>query len=102
VMHAIFTICFAEFLSRKGNPFIGFVVLDSPLVTHFDKDRGGSLSDVNSVSLSDSFYHALIKRDYNFQIVILENKGPTFQIKINDANKIHNLNKNGSSGFYPV
>ncbi|HIC6068405.1 TPA: hypothetical protein ACW461_004621, partial [Salmonella enterica subsp. enterica serovar Brandenburg] len=35
VMHAIFTICFAEFLSRKGNPFIGFVVLDSPLVTHF-------------------------------------------------------------------
>ncbi|EBP6201956.1 hypothetical protein AA541_23915, partial [Salmonella enterica] len=99
VMHAIFTICFAEFLSKKGNPFIGFVVLDSPLVTHFDKERGVSLSDVNSVSLSDSFYHALIKRDYNFQIVILENKGPTFQIKINDANKIHNLNKNGSSGF---
>ncbi|HIE6128573.1 TPA: hypothetical protein ACXN4M_001044 [Proteus mirabilis] len=102
VMHAIFTICFAEILSKRENPFIGFVVLDSPLVTHFDKDRGISLSDVNNISLSDSFYHALIKRDYNFQIIILENKGPTFQIKNNDANKIHNLNEGGSSGFYPV
>ncbi|WP_237172444.1 hypothetical protein [Pantoea alhagi] len=102
VIHAIFTICFAECLSNKGNPFIGFVVLDSPLVTHFDKDRGVSPSEINSVSLSDAFYSILVKKSYNFQIIILENKGPTFSIQINDDNKVNNLNAGGKSGFYPA
>ncbi|MCG3463645.1 hypothetical protein L7G72_17825, partial [Xenorhabdus bovienii] len=102
VIYACFTICLAEYLSNNGKPFLGFVLLDSPLVTHFDKVRGVDINEINNTSLSDKFYHIILSKKYRFQIIILENKGPTFTVINDDESIVHNLNYDDRTGFYPT
>ncbi|CNF73332.1 Uncharacterised protein [Yersinia bercovieri] len=101
VIYACFVISLAYTLQNKKLPFPGVVILDSPLVTHYDKKRKISISEINPITLTDSFYHHVIEHGYNFQIIIIENKGPSFSVNNDHDVKIIDLNDNGSSGLFP-
>ncbi|KIU32043.1 hypothetical protein SR38_15950 [Atlantibacter hermannii] len=101
VIYACFVISLAECLAKKNNPQIGFVLLDSPLVTHFDKKREIKKSEVNPISLTDAFYQYLIDTELNVQVILIENKGPSFAVKNDDYVKLIDLNYEGSTGIFP-
>lgn len=101
VMYACFVISLAEYLAKKSNPQIGFVLLDSPLVTHFDKKREIKKSEVNPISLTDAFYQNLIDAELNVQVILIENKGPSFAVQNDDYVKLIDLNYEGSTGIFP-
>ncbi|WP_186368130.1 hypothetical protein, partial [Yersinia kristensenii] len=101
VIYACFVISLGEFLSKKEKPQIGFILLDSPLVTHFDKKREIKKSDVNPISLTDSFYKHLISSNLIVQVILIENKGPSFSVHNNESVKLIDLNLNGATGIFP-
>lgn len=102
VIYACFTISLAEFLAKEKKPQAGLVLLDSPLVTHFDKKRDIQNKDVNPISLTDAFYKHLINSKLNVQVILIENKGPSFSVSNNEFIKIIDLNANDSTGIFPV
>ncbi|WP_242672721.1 ATP-binding protein [Citrobacter braakii] len=101
VIYACFVISLADVLARKGNPQTGFVLLDSPLVTHFDKKREIKESEVNPLTLTDAFYSYLINSNSTIQVILIENKGPSFTVENNDDIKLIDLNFDGATGVFP-
>lgn len=101
VIYACFVISLAQYLAKNKKPHTGFVLLDSPLVTHYDKKRDIKKNEVNPVSLTDTFYSHLIDEALNIQVILIENKGPSFVIHNNNAIKWIDLNSNGSTGLFP-
>lgn len=101
VIYACFVISLAEVLAQKGKPQIGFVLLDSPLVTHFDKKREIKKSEVNPLTLTDAFYKHLINSTSNIQVILIENKGPSFNVSNENGVKYIDLNYEGASGIFP-
>lgn len=101
VIYACFVISLADVLAKKNNPQVGFVLLDSPLVTHFDKKREIKKSEVNPLTLTDAFYRYLINSTSNIQVILIENKGPSFFVKSDNAVKYIDLNFDGASGIFP-
>lgn len=101
VIYACFVISLADVLAMKENPQAGFVLLDSPLVTHFDKKREIKKNEVNPLTLTDAFYSYLISTASSVQVILIENKGPSFTVQNDDAIKLIDLNFNGASGIFP-
>jgi hypothetical protein len=101
VIYACIVISLSEFLAKNRKPQIGFVLLDSPLVTHYDKKRDIKENEINPVSLTNKFYSHLIKDDFNIQVILIENKGPSFVVHNNDEIKWIDLNADGSTGLFP-
>jgi hypothetical protein len=101
VIYACFVISLAEFLANKEKPQLGFVLLDSPLVTHFDKKREIKKSEVNPLTLTDAFYSYLINTPSKTQVILIENKGPSFVVHDDDTVKFIDLNIDGASGVFP-
>jgi hypothetical protein len=101
VIYACFVISLAEYLAKRNMPQIGFVLLDSPLVTHFDKKRDIKKTETNPISLTDAFYQYLISASLNVQIILIENKGPTFTVNNNDDVHLIDFNFDGSTGIFP-
>ncbi|WP_257014196.1 hypothetical protein [Serratia fonticola] len=101
VIYACFVISLAEILAKKEKPQIGFVLLDSPLVTHFDKKREIKKTEVNPLTLTDAFYSYLINTTSDIQVILIENKGPSFIVKSDNAVKFIDLNFDGASGIFP-
>lgn len=101
VIYACFVISLAEFLANKEKPQLGFVLLDSPLVTHFDKKREIKKSEVNPLTLTDAFYSYLINSPSKTQVILIENKGPSFIVHDDDTVKFIDLNIDGASGVFP-
>lgn len=101
VIYACFVISFADVLAKKEKPQAGFVLLDSPLVTHFDKKREIKESEVNPLTLTDAFYSYLINTSSSVQIILIENKGPSFTVQNDDGVKLIDLNADGATGIFP-
>lgn len=101
VIYACFTISLAEFLAKENKPQTGLILLDSPLVTHFDKKRDIQKKDVNPISLTDNFYKHLIDCKLVIQVVLIENKGPSFVVNNSGDIKLVDLNLDGSAGIFP-
>ncbi|WP_072010250.1 AAA family ATPase [Serratia marcescens] len=101
VIYACFVISFAEVLAKKEKPQTGFVLLDSPLVTHFDKKREIKKSEVNPLTLTDAFYSHLINTTSSVQVILIENKGPSFIVRNDNDVKFIDLNLDGASGIFP-
>ena len=81
-----------------GIPHPGFVVLDSPLTTYKGKK---SQEDVNG-DIQDAFFSDLASLVNNMQIIILDNKEPSSEVKekINFEEFTKDEN-NGRYGFFP-
>lgn len=70
ILHAAFTITLAQYCFKRGMPFPGFVVLDSPLVTYRSPDSGED--DELPGELGEAFYRD-IQTNFDGQIIVIEN-----------------------------
>jgi len=94
IIHTAFTISLmTEFPSRHSH----FVVSDSPLTSFKDIERVEFDEDIEH-----AFYKDLSSTSSEFQIIMLENKTPSDDIK-EGINRIHFTGESmsGRSGFYP-
>lgn len=67
---------------KNGHPHLGFLVIDSPLVTYKDpKHAHDSSEDLLDPSVKDKFYDWLSKRSEKGQLIILENEEPDDKLK---------------------
>lgn len=51
--------------------------------------------------MTDAFYQYLIDTELNVQVILIENKGPSFAVKNDDYVKLIDLNYEGSTGIFP-
>lgn len=70
ILHAAFTITLAQYCFKRGMPFPGFVVLDSPLVTYRSPDSGED--DELPGELGEVFYRD-IQTNFDGQVIVIEN-----------------------------
>lgn len=97
--HAAFTIALQMSVTALGRTPIGFVVLDSPLVTFREADHvDGELGSAQKVAVKQAFYGDLAVRLAESQIVVLENEDPDEAILPNIT--MHFFSKQESQGRY--
>jgi hypothetical protein len=100
LLHAAFTVSFAQFCLENERPHPGFVVLDSPLVTYRDPEDQAS-SDVVGGQVADAFY-AYLGSQFSGQAIIFENTQPP-DAGLGSA-LVHTFTrsaKTGRYGFFP-
>lgn len=100
VIYSAFTIGLMKYCTEKQKPHARFVLLDSPLTTHKDKDKPAVSGDVAHVGVDEAF-KSLAKWPLNQQIIILENKDPPKDI-LSLINYLHfsGVPSQGRAGFY--
>ncbi|MBU9863936.1 hypothetical protein J1791_01560, partial [Rahnella aceris] len=57
--------------------------------------------EVNPLTLTDAFYSYLINTPSKTQVILIENKGPSFIVDDDDTVKFIDLNIDGASGVFP-
>lgn len=101
IMRSAFNISLMRYCLNNNLPHLGFVVLDSPVLTF----RGINTKNTEYISdsLKDNFYIALSEYSDDFQIIVIENKEPPTKIisKINYISFTKNEN-DGRYGFIPI
>ncbi|MED4970720.1 AAA family ATPase [Parageobacillus toebii] len=99
IIYSAFAISLLEFCKANDKPHPGFVVLDSPLTTYKGKKHNEEVgSDIQT-----AFFEDLSSIHNDMQVIILENKEPSDEIK----EKINYIeftkdNNYGRYGFFPV
>ena len=86
VMHAAFKVAVVVHCIKKGLPYPGFLVLDTPLLTYREpKSRHGNLSademELKQSSLAEKFYKHLASLEDKLQVVVIENSDPPAAIE---------------------
>lgn len=82
ILHAAFNVAIAIYCVDKGLPHLGFLVLDTPLLTYREplKSRHGDLSEdekaLKATSLAEKFYRHLASLEGKLQVIVLENADP--------------------------
>ncbi|MEZ8456601.1 hypothetical protein AB6C42_13185 [Vibrio cyclitrophicus] len=75
-----YVISLMEIAIKEGNPHLGFVIVDSPVVTYKDpkhsKDKK-TFKELLDVSVKTKFYNWLFTRQGLGQIIVLENEEPS-------------------------
>jgi len=88
-----------------GHPHLGFIVIDSPVVTYKDPKHGCSDPDeALDTSVKDNFYAWLADRKSPGQIIVLENEEPTpeVQARLSHTEFVGSGRAAGRRGFFPV
>lgn len=101
--HAAFTIGLQQAIRALGRDPIGFVVLDSPLVTFREADHEDDLASDQKVAVKQAFYADLAARGDQIQIIVIENEDPDASLR--DRVKLHffsKKNNQGRYGFFPT
>lgn len=102
LLHAAFAIGLMRYCKNNDFPHPYFVVLDSPLTT---LKEGGSNESEDEVSgeIQRAFFEALSRSPKDEQIIVLENKVPSSEIK-DRVNYIEftGATNGGRKGFYPT
>lgn len=104
ITRSAFNIALMKYCIDKNLPHLGFIVLDSPVLTFRGIDKKSTNGEeFISDELKDKFYAELSKYKNDTQIIIIENKEPPAEI-IKDINYIHftKSKNNGRYGFIPV
>lgn len=103
VLHSAFTTSLARFCNERDLPHLGFVVLDSPVVTYRQpvKDTPGD-PDVPDVRITatvvDRFYEDMLA--FSGQAVIIENGDPPLGV-LSEAATYNFTAADGRPGFFP-
>lgn len=100
--HAAFTIGIQQAIKALGRKPVGFIVLDSPLVTFREADHEDELAQDQKVAVKQAFYADLAGRADLSQIIVFENEDPDPALQ--DRIKIHFFSKQktiGRYGFFP-
>ncbi|MFC9095633.1 hypothetical protein [Streptomyces sp. NPDC057072] len=104
VLHSAFTTSLARFCIERDLPHLGFVVLDSPVVTYRQPVKKNipqdpDLPDVRITStVVDSFYQDMLA--FPGQAVIIENGDPPLGV-LSEATTYHFTAADGRPGFFP-
>lgn len=86
-------------------PHLGFVVIDSPVVTYRDPKHGSADPDeALDISVKDRFYSWLTSREDRGQIIVLENEEPESDVKLRLSHTefVGMEGASGRKGFYPI
>lgn len=75
ILHAAFILALAQYCFNRELPHLGFVVLDSPLVTYRPPDRSTETDDEPPEGVVRAFYRD-IQNNLHGQVVIMENTDP--------------------------
>ncbi|MEC4589680.1 AAA family ATPase [Nitrospirillum amazonense] len=105
--HAAFTIGLQSAIDALGRSPIGFIVLDSPLVTFREADHEEEelqeLKPDQKVAVKQAFYSDLAKRLAASQVIVLENEDPDEAIRKDINPHFFSKQKNqGRYGFFPL
>jgi hypothetical protein len=100
VLHSAFTTTLARYCHINGTPHVGFVVLDSPVVTSRDPIEEPVGNDVDMTStVVDRFYRSML--DFPGQAVIIENGDPPADV-VAECRAYRFVGPGtGRSGFFP-
>jgi hypothetical protein len=100
VLHSAFTTTLARYCHINGTPHVGFVVLDSPVVTYRDPIEEPVGNDVDMTStVVDRFYRSML--DFPGQAVIIENGDPPADV-VAECRAYRFVGPGtGRSGFFP-
>ncbi|SPL72022.1 hypothetical protein KPC_3200 [Acinetobacter stercoris] len=98
-----YAIAIMQYALNQNYPHLGFLIIDSPLVTHKDpKNKKDESEDAYiQQSVADKFYIWLSKNQHKGQIIVIENDIPPKDIH----NKINYIEFSGTTdygryGFY--
>lgn len=75
-----YLVAIMQYAIEKNHPHLGFIIVDSPLVTHKDPKIINDF-DVIQQSVADNFYIWLSEYDFKGQIIIIENDVPPETVK---------------------
>jgi hypothetical protein len=97
-----YSIAVMEQALKMNSPHLGFVVIDSPVLTYRDPKHGKATSDTIAVTVAEKFFSWMTKWRGPGQLVVFENEEPDGNV----LNQIpHTLfvgpHSKGRQGFYP-
>ncbi|MGW7520430.1 hypothetical protein ACWGJ2_33105 [Streptomyces sp. NPDC054796] len=100
VLHSAFTTALAQFCLDHDRPHLGFIVLDSPVVTYRDpiSDPVGEDVDLTS-NVVDHFYKGML--DVPGQAIVFENGDPPEEVRARTETYRFTGARPGRSGFFP-
>ncbi len=104
ITRSALNISLMKYCLEKNLPHLGFIVLDSPVLTFRGIDKKlENGNDVISDELKNNFYINLASTDKDSQIIIIENKEPPLSI-IDKIRYIHftKIKGQGRYGFIPM
>lgn len=101
VLHSAFTIALAQYCRANAKPHLGFIVLDSPVVTYRGPISDPSDEDVRMTSnVVDHFYRYMA--NYPGQAVIIENGDPPADVIAQARTYMFVGAGSGRPGFFPT
>lgn len=87
----------------NGFPHLGFIIIDSPLVTYKDPKNGSDDPENNiPITVKDKFYSWLTEYEYKGQIIVLENEVPDADMNFDITEFVGNGGASGRVGYYPT
>lgn len=103
IIRSALNISLMKYCLDKKLPHLGFVVLDSPVLTFRGADKKSVNGDSISDELKNNFFTNLAEINKNTQIIIIENKEPPASI-IDKVQYIHftKTKEHGRYGFIPI
>jgi hypothetical protein len=102
--HAAFSIGLLQTCRVLQLPAVGFVILDSPLVTFREADREeAGLDAAARLEVKQAFYRDLAERVTSDQVIIVENEDPDASLRAGIVSHIFTKRSDsGRPGFLPV
>jgi tetratricopeptide (TPR) repeat protein len=102
--HAAFSIGLQHTCRALQLPAVGFVMLDSPLVTFREADREeAGLDTVTRLEVKQAFYRDLAARITTDQVIIIENEDPDASLQSSIVSHIFTKRDDfGRPGFFPI
>lgn len=78
LQHAAFTLGLARYCAEFQRDFVGFVIIDSPLVTYREPDQEPVFEEGESAQskIAELFYTDLVSASTELQIIVMENVDP--------------------------
>lgn len=97
-----YSVAVMEHALQINSPHLGFVAIDSPVLTYRDPKHGKSAQDTIEVTVAEKFFEWMAAWQGPGQLIVLENEEPSDVI----LNRIpHTLfvgpHRDGRRGFYP-
>jgi len=107
ITHAAFTIGLLEYCTEKSKLHPGFVILDSPLLAYRaprnDETQEADDRALAGTDLNEQFYAYVSALPETVQVILIENRDPTPDVKASSQAMFFSKNPNdGRYGFFPA
>ncbi|HBN6276834.1 AAA family ATPase [Vibrio diabolicus] len=101
-----YVIALMELALKKQTPHLGFVVIDSPVVTYKDPKHSKNATkddELLDITVKDGFYKWLFERNGSGQVVVLENEEPQSKWTIYGKHtEFTGEESSGRQGLFPI